>query len=167
MFWARLASIAVACATWLSVLGVGVLAIAGSPIPSKVAHGAAANPVAQLVGPVIPKPTGPCPRFYNGYVTFAPAGITARRVLLFTGKGVGGPLVIYWHALGGKPEEVLSGLGRKVIKQITDEGGVVAAPMPDAAAKLYPWYLVNTTREDDLLLTDEIVACAHQVMPRE
>ena len=90
-------------------------------------------------------------------------GIPSRQVLLFTGKRVGGPLVIYWHGMGGRPEEAISGLGRKVIKKITDQGGVVAAPTHDPASTPYPWYLVSTKRQDDLLLTDEIVACAHKV----
>jgi len=96
-------------------------------------------------------------------VTFAPEGISPRKVQLYTGKRGGGPLVLYWHGMGGKPQEALSGLSRKVIKQITDRGGVVAAPMHDAVSTPYPWYLVSTRREDDLVLTDEIVGCALQI----
>jgi dienelactone hydrolase len=95
-------------------------------------------------------------------VTFAPAGIAPRKVQLYTGKRGGGPLILYWHGMGGRPQEAVSALSRKVIKQISDAGGVVAAPLHDVRSDPYPWYLVSTKREDDLLLTDEIVACAHK-----
>jgi predicted esterase len=162
MFRRRLISAVTVLASWCSLIGVGALAVAPSPAQLAASNAVRSAPT-ELVGPVIPKPTGTCPRFTNGRATFAPAGIAPRKVLLFTGKRVGGPLVIYWHGMGGRPEEALSGLSRKVIKQITDQGGVVAAPTHDPASTPYPWYLVSTKREDDLILTDEIVGCAHKI----
>ncbi len=160
-FWPRVAFVGTVVASSFSLLAMGALAIAPAPVPAHVSPVAQSAP-AELIGPVIPKPTGRCPRFVNGRATFAPLGIAPRKVQLYTGKRGGGPLVLYWHGMGGRPEEVVSGLTRKVIKQITDEGGVVAAPTHDALSAPYPWYLVSTKREDDLILTDEIVACAHQ-----
>lgn len=158
-FWQRLFFVCTVIASSFSLLAMGALAIAPVPAPPTPAPVIEASPT-ELVGPVVPKPTGRCPRFVNGQATFAPAGITPRKVQLYTGKRGGGPLVLYWHGMGGRPEEALSGLSRKVIKQITDQGGVVAAPAHDALSAPYPWYLVSTRREDDLVLTDEIVACA-------
>ncbi len=158
-FWQRLFFVCTVIASSFSVLAMGALAIAPIPAPPAPAR-VVRSSVAELVGPVVPKPTGRCPRFVNGQATFAPVGITPRKVQLYTGKRGGGPLILYWHGMGGRPEEALSGLSRKVIKQITDHGGVVAAPAHDALSAPYPWYLVSTHREDDLVLTDEIVACA-------
>jgi predicted esterase len=161
MFWPRLIFVCTVVASACSVLGVGALALGPTQQAQAVSRVVEA-PRPQLVGPVIPKPTGSCPRFVDGYAKFAPAGIEPRRVRLYTGKRGGGPLVLYWHGMGGRPEEAVSGLSRRVIKEITDQGGVVAAPAHDPQSTPYPWYLVSTNREDDLILTDEIVACAHQ-----
>lgn len=161
MLWRRLAIVSTVLASSYSVLAMVALAIAPSPSAPMPAAAPVAAPT-ELVGPVIPKPTGLCPRFVNGRATFAPQGIAPRKVQLYTGKRGGGPLVLYWHGMGGRPEEAVSGLSRRVIKQITDRGGVVAAPFHDPASAPYPWYLVSTKREDDLVLTDEIVACAVQ-----
>ena len=161
LFWSRVAFVCTVVASSFSLLAMGALAIAPAPGTERVGARVQSRP-AELVGPVIPKPTGTCPRFRTGRVTFAPVGIAPRKVQLYTGKRGGGALVMYWHGMGGKPEEAVSGLGRKVLKQITDHGGVVAAPTHDALSAPYPWYLVSTNREDDLILADEIVACAHQ-----
>jgi predicted esterase len=160
--WQRFVLACTVVASSFSLLAMGALAIAPSRPTPKTVNRTPVSAPAELVGPIIPKPTGRCPRFGNGRATFAPLGIAPRRVQLYTGKRGGGPLVLYWHGLGGKPEEALSGLSRRVIKQITDRGGVVAAPTHDALSAPYPWYLVSTQREDDLILTDEIVACAHK-----
>jgi predicted esterase len=43
---------------------------------------------------------------------------------------------------------------------ITSGGGVVAAPYADPSAGTYEWFLVNqSSKLDDFLLADEIVAC--------
>src|SRR4051794_12652638 len=112
--WPRIAFAFTVIASSFSLLAMGALATASDPAPSVAAVSDSA-PV-ELVGPVIPRPTGPCPRFTNGFVTFAPAGIAPRKVQLYTGKRGGGPLVLYWHGMGGRPQEALSGLSRKVIK---------------------------------------------------
>lgn len=122
-----------------------------------------------LTEPVdLPKVTGNCPEFRSGIVNFEPKGLKkARRVKLWvdaTAKDKKGPLVYYWHGTGQSPDEAQSGLG-KIIPKITSMGGVVAAPFHDPEAGVFPWFLVEDVegkRLDDLILSDEILACARE-----
>jgi hypothetical protein len=104
----------------------------------------------------LPMPSGTCPEFASGEVMVTPAGEAARRVILWSGQGSGGPLVIYWHSTGATPAEATVALSG-AIEQITGAGGVVAAPYPGANEGMYPW--VSTTPAA-LKVADEIVACA-------
>jgi poly(3-hydroxybutyrate) depolymerase len=56
--------------------------------------------------------------------------------------------------------EAAYGLGAGTLQAIQDAGGIVVAPYHDAAAGQWPWYLVSGTQEDNLLVADEILACA-------
>ena len=70
-----------------------------------------------------------------------------------------GPLVFFWHGAGGSPDEADFGLG-KAIDAIIAAGGIVAAPFHDPAAGDLPWfYSLGGTRDDDLLVADEVLAC--------
>src|SRR5690606_32140599 len=61
------------------------------------------------------------------------------------------------------PEEALLGLSQPIIDAITAEGGAVVAPYPAADVGQFPWFVVNgSNRQDDMILADEIVACAVQ-----
>jgi poly(3-hydroxybutyrate) depolymerase len=111
---------------------------------------------------VVPAATGTCPDFTNGEVTFSPAGIASRSVRLWVGEQGGGPLVFYWHGTGSSPIEASYGLSATAIAEIRALGGVVAAPTHDPEAGQWPWFLVAGTRIDDLVLADEIAACAVQ-----
>ena len=112
----------------------------------------------------LPAATGSCPDFVGGDVTFAPAGIAPRDVRIWVGDNPtaqDGPLVFYWHGTGSNPGEVAFGLSNDVVDQITAAGGVVAAPYHDPAAGTFPWFLTaGGGPEDDLILADEILACA-------
>ena len=115
----------------------------------------------------LPSVNGPCPDFVTGDVEFAPAGTETRTVKLWVGdqpqplEQPGGMLVIYWHAFGSQPAEAAYTLSQVVIDAITAAGGVVAAPYPGSEVGQFPWYYVNgDDRDDDMLLADEIVACA-------
>jgi len=114
--------------------------------------------------PVIPKPTGPCPEFAEGEVTFSPSALSIDRSVYMwisdQAQSKDGPLIFYWYATGSAPSEALWGLGTQVINDVKSRGGIVVAPNADPAAGQYNWYLVSTTREDDLILMDEVVACA-------
>lgn len=112
--------------------------------------------------PFLPAPTGPCPEIVDGIVTFRPAGMPPRQVHLSLDPDAAsdrGPLVFYWHATGSAPAEAAYALG-DAVSTITRTGGIVAAPVSDPDAGNFEWFVVNgSTRLDDFLLADEIVAC--------
>jgi predicted esterase len=112
---------------------------------------------------VLPAPTGTCPTLADGEVMFAPAGIEPRGVRLWmsdAAAAMDGPLVFYWHGTGSAPEEAPYGLGADLVAEVVAQGGIIAAPVHDPAAGDFPWFLVLGSREDDLLLADEVLACA-------
>lgn len=78
-------------------------------------------------------------------------------------KTKNGPLVFYWHGAKSNPIEAPLGLG-KAIREITELGGIVVAPYSDSDSGRFPWFLTGgpdrDKRMDDLILADEILACA-------
>ncbi len=115
-------------------------------------------------GGKIPSPTGACPDFKSGTITLSPAGIaprTARVWMTDAAKTMHGPLVFYWYATGSSTNEVPYSLGT-VLTQIQAAGGIVIAPVSDPNAGQFPWYLVSSTKDDDLRVADEALACAMQ-----
>lgn len=122
-----------------------------------------------LTEPVdLPKVTGKCPNIASGIASFAPKGLKKpRNVKLWvdpSAKGKKGPLFFYWHGTAQSPDEALTGLG-PYISKITAMGGVVAAPFHDPESGTFPWFLVegvDAKRMDDLILADEILACAQE-----
>ena len=111
----------------------------------------------------LPTPTAACPTFSTTNVVFSPTEIAPRTVKLWVGDNPkpGGMLVIYWHAYGSDPAEAAYTLSPAVIDAILAEGGVVAAPYPADDVGEFPWFVVNNSpRLDDMILADEIVACA-------
>ncbi len=126
-------------------------------------EGSGSSTGGEPLAPSLPKPTGACPQLADGEVTFAPAGIAPRAVRLWMSDAAAtldGPLVFYWHGTGSSPQEALYGLGADHVAQVVEQGGIIAAPVHDPAAGDFPWWLVLGTREDDLLLADEVLACA-------
>jgi len=112
---------------------------------------------------MLPKVTGTCPTLADGEVMFAPAGIEPRVVRVWMSDAaevMDGPLVFYWHGTGSSPQEATYGLGKDFVAQVVAQGGIVVAPEHDPAAGDFPWWLVLGSREDDLLLADEVLACA-------
>jgi poly(3-hydroxybutyrate) depolymerase len=109
----------------------------------------------------LPTVNGPCPRFVSGTVTFHPKNARSNTARLWVGNNSGhGPLIFYFHGTGMSPNDALWTLGRNNINAILAEGGVVLAPRGHGR---YAWYIANgDTREDDLRLIDEMVACAIQ-----
>lgn len=111
----------------------------------------------------VPTPTGTCPTLTNGDVMFAPAGVPPRMVkLAFSDSAARGPLILYWHATGSAPTEAAYALGDTQAALIAD-GAVIAAPYSDPTAGQFEWFIVNqSTKQDDFLIADEIVACLAQ-----
>lgn len=121
------------------------------------------GPMEPVLPTMLPTPTGTCPTLVDGDVTFAPAGIEPRAVRLYMSDAAAtqdGPLVFYWHGTGSQPAEAEYGLGGDYVDEVVAQGGIIAAPYHDPAAGDFPWWLVLGTREDDLLLADEVLACA-------
>lgn len=121
--------------------------------------------------PTLPAATGTCPTLAPGDVTFAPAGIPARKVKLAfdPAKTAAGELVIYWHATGSSPVEAAYALGATQ-QDIIARGGIVATPYSDDAAGTFEWFIVNNSAKlDDFKVADEIVGClaaAHRIDAR-
>lgn len=112
----------------------------------------------------LPRPTGTCPAFSTtGTVRVQPAGVAARNARIWVSSAAAtmdGPLVFYWHGTGGAPTQAEQALGLPTIQAINALGGVVIAPEHDPAAGTWPWFLVAGVRDDDLVVADELVACA-------
>jgi predicted esterase len=112
---------------------------------------------------MLPTPTGTCPELVDGDVMFAPAGIEPRAVRMWLSDAAAtmdGPFVFYWHGTGSQPMEATYGLGNTYVDQVVAQGGIIAAPYHDPAAGQFPWFLVLGSQEDDLILADEVLACA-------
>ena len=147
-------------------LSLSLVAACGSSPPSDQAAPDATPtggdaPVQNATTPRLPVPTGTCPTIANGDVTFAPAGMPPRKVKLsFDASKVGhGELIFYWFATGSAPAEAAYSLG-STFGAITGAGGIIAAPYADASAGQFEWFIVNqSTKQDDFLLADEVVAC--------
>lgn len=115
----------------------------------------------------LPKITGKCPDMHaGGILPFRAKGMNKHRLVQVwadpKAKGKKGPLVFYWHGTGMNPAEAAVGLG-PIIEKVTSMGGMVVAPFRDIESGVFPWYLVLDLaghRLDDLLLADEVLACA-------
>jgi len=123
----------------------------------------AADAAESALAAVIPAPTGVCPSFANGSVTFSPAGIPARTAQVYmsaAAQTLHGPLIFYWYATGSGTAEAEYSLGA-TLQSIEAAGGIVVAPTADPGAGEFEWFIVNgSPKMDDFLVADEIVACA-------
>lgn len=135
-------------------------ALALLSLPACGDDGGSAEPDAAVPHAFVPQPTGTCPTLANGDVMFAPAGVAPRAVNLAFTDGAGpGPLIFYWHATGSAPAEAASALGATRAQLLAD-GAVIAAPHSDPTAGMFEWFIVNmSTRQDDFILADEVLAC--------
>ncbi len=111
----------------------------------------------------VPAPTSACPDFAAGTITVSPDG-KARDVRVWMSEAattLDGPLVFFWHGVGGSPEDAVYALGSAVIEELEALGGILVAPVHDPAAGQFPWYLtLGGTDESDLRVLDEVLACA-------
>lgn len=118
-------------------------------------------------GPSLPTPSMPCPELVDGVVDIHPEGVAAARPVRIwvdpdAATELDGPVVFYWHGTGGMPEEAQVGLGKAGIQEIVEAGGIVVAATHDPGAGAFPWHLVLGQKEDDLLVADEVLACAQE-----
>ncbi len=127
-------------------------------------HMADSGPPPRSTEAVIPAATGECPAaFTEGTLTFAPAGIAPRDVRIWMSDAAAeldGPLVFYWHGTGASPDTAVAAIGQENLDAILAMGGIVAAPFHDPEAGDFPWFLTLGSRSDDLLVADEVLACA-------
>jgi predicted esterase len=112
-------------------------------------------------------PTKPCPELVDGMVEFHPDGVASPRDVRIwldpdTAAEKDGPVVFYWHGTGGEPNEAMNGVGDLGIQEVLDAGGIVVAPTHDPGAGIFPWFLVLGMQQDDLLVADEVLACAQE-----
>jgi predicted esterase len=111
----------------------------------------------------LPTPTGPCPALTEGTITVSPGG-DARDVRLWISDAAAtadGPIVFFWHGAGGSPNDAVYVLGQAAIDEIMALGGMVVAPEHDPGAGQLPWYLaLGGDDESDLMVMDEVLACA-------
>jgi hypothetical protein len=135
----------------------------GAPVSPPVEAGAPSSGAGAT--PTIPVATGTCPTIANGDATFAPAGIPTRAVTISmsdAAKTKHGPLIFYWYATGSSVAEIPYALGT-TLTDIEAAGGIVVAPHADPNAGEFEWYAVNgSTKLDDFLVADEVVACIAQ-----
>lgn len=120
-----------------------------------------------VADPSLPTPSARCPELVDGVVDFHPEGLASpRSVRLWldpdAATELDGPVVFYWHGTGGSPDEAQVGLGKAGIQEIVEAGGIVVAPTHDPGAGAFPWHLVLGQKEDDLLVADEVLACAQE-----
>jgi predicted esterase len=129
--------------------------------PSEDAGPSDAGPL--RVDPLIPAVTGPCGDFTtSGTVTLAGPSGTTRTAQIWVSSAAAtldGPLVFFWHGVGGSPDEAPAVLG-PALDEILAAGGIVVGLTHDPAAGDFPWYLTAGSRQDDLVFADEAVACA-------
>jgi predicted esterase len=107
----------------------------------------------------LPAVNGPCPAFEAGTVVFHPLDADEGQARLWVGDDPGGgPVVLYFHGTGMSPDDATWSIGEANIDAIVDQGGAVLAPQ--GHGRFAWWIAEGDTREDDLRLVDEMVACA-------
>lgn len=138
-------------------------ALPDAPLPRDAGMDMGSDTGPVRMDPILPSVSGTCPSFEtSATVALSPAGIGTRQARIWVGPeaaDMDGPLVFYWHGAGGSPDEAPYVLG-DALAEITAAGGVVVAPVHDPDAGSLPWFLSTGSREDDLILADEAVACA-------
>jgi poly(3-hydroxybutyrate) depolymerase len=110
-------------------------------------------------------PSGTCPEFQQGLLTFHPSTGPREVEVLMTTQAMtqDGPLVFGWHATGGDPNQAIGWFGAEQIAELNATGGILIAPYREPNASTRPWYYTPEgpgDADNDMLLMDEIVACA-------
>jgi predicted esterase len=114
----------------------------------------------------LPRALTPCP-LLKGHGTYRFGDPSGRNLFVEiyiapdakTKPGPGGPLILYWHAVGDDSTEVVRGFGQPAIDEVLSQGGVVASFNTKLCASCgiaddAVWY------DQDDPVTDHVVACA-------
>jgi predicted esterase len=115
----------------------------------------------------LPRAQTPCPKI-KGHGTYRFGDPNGRNLMAEvymapdakSMPGQGGPLVLYWHAIGDDSTEVVTGFGQAAIDEVVAQGGVVASFTEKLCltcglvAEDVVWY------DEDDSVTDHVVACA-------
>jgi predicted esterase len=136
------------------------------PVGPRTADPAVTQPPATLRPTDLPRALTPCPQV-RGHGTYRFGDPNGRNLMVEifmapdakTKPAPGGPLILYWHALGSNSAEVVQGFGQPAIDQVISEGGVVASFTTKLCATCgladdAVWY------DEDDPVTDHVVACA-------
>src|SRR5262245_33680994 len=129
LFTAALLAIAPACGSGTpreNGTGAGTTTGTGATASTGGAGGSASHPT-EPPAELVPKVTGTCPDLVQGKNTFSPDG-KSRDVLIWIdpekAAAMDGPLVFFWHGVGGDPSEATYALG-PAMDGITSMGGIV------------------------------------------
>lgn len=169
-------------------LSSGLLAAACAGVAAGCGGGGGAHSAGSGKTPdqqFLPAPSGGCPSFQESdqrcrrddvslICDFAPDGVEpSRPVRIWMSDAARqdiAPLVFFWHGLAlsaGSAVEASWGLGEAVVQEMVDAGAIVAAPEADAERAMnagftmLPWFqALGSGENDDLLVMDEVVACA-------
>jgi predicted esterase len=141
----------------------------------------------------LPAATGPCPGFVDGELcesddvslicSFEPEGVAARKVRLWLPDAtpeIQHPVVFFFHGMGQHAEATLQspyGLGKPAVDAMVAEGAIVVALEQEEgrtiSPTMQPWKtavqdgLLEADQEgrfDDLLVMDEVLACAEETL---
>lgn len=113
----------------------------------------------------LPSAQTPCPTI-GGHGTYRFGNPNGRNLMVEVyapqtrnTMGPGGPLILYWHAIGTNSTEVVSGFGQDAIDAVVAQGGVVAAFNAKLCLSCGVGDDVQWYAEDDAV-ADHVVACA-------
>jgi len=111
--------------------------------------------------PTLPAAPASCPEFHTGMTTINSSGVD-RSIQIYIDDAAAsakdGPIVFYFYGTAGSPPESLRALTDAGVKQLTDAGGVLIAPVHNNMG-IFPWINdpdVNT----DYKLMDDVIGCA-------
>lgn len=137
----------------------------GGMVPSGLPTGAGAV-TGSTGGPVIPAITADCPAFVDGTVTFM--GLAGVQIAAGAKPAAAtAPIVFYWHGTGSTSGE-FQALAGPVADGVKAQGGALVSFQNTTGGDLYSG--LNVFGESDLLLVDQLVACAvrdHNVDPKK
>jgi predicted esterase len=136
------------------------------PVGPRTTDPPATHPPATLRPTDLPRALTPCPQL-RGHGTYRFGDPNGRNLMveIFISPDAkakpapGGPLILYWHALGSNSAEVVRGFGQPAIDDVLSQGGVVASFNTKLCASCgladdAVWY------DEDDPVTDHVVACA-------